>query len=271
MSFSSLARTVALLGAGCVAAASQAAVLTTADLTALEGSAWSAVNSSPVRLDFGAGYGMGSITMASINGGYYDSRISPYTGETYSRTLSNGDTLAVTNESVFVLGHGSSVPNGERAGIDVTFTLDSGNFAAGALLVIRSLDWTGAGVHQYFSPGSGLSTPLLDQLPTDFGMPSAVPVSVMGSDAGGDLYGASAPGIGGGLAFALDDDVRSFSFRLLTSASYGGGVALSFALPPAAQTLANEVPEPQTLPLAALGLGAVAWTLRRQRHSTPRA
>jgi hypothetical protein len=228
----------------------------------VQGSSWTNVNTAPVRVDFGSGYGFGTITMTSINGGFYVNNGSVYSGEPHpGLDLGGGNTLNVGTESLFVLGPGSAAPAGTLAGVKVNVKLDAGSFAAGTLVDIRSLDCKTASVYQYFSPGMSLATPYAAQLPTDFNSTTAVPTMLMGSDADGDLYGASALGVGRGLAFPLASDAAEFSFRLLTSDTYGGGVAWSIALPEAAAT---QVPEPESLPLMLAGLGLLGVSLRRR-------
>ncbi|MDB5849224.1 MAG: hypothetical protein JWP29_2976, partial [Rhodoferax sp.] len=232
-------------------------------LGAIDGTSWSNVNTAPVRVDFGAAYGFGTITVSSIGGGSYLNNGSVYAGEQHpDLDIGNGNTLNVLTESIFVLGHGNTTASGSLAGVTVDVKLDSGSFAAGTLVDIRSLDWTGANVHQYFSPGMSLTTPYATQLPTDFNSGTAVATTLMGSDGSGDLYGASTPGVGSGLAFPLATDAAEFSFRLLTTDTYGGGVAWSIALPDASS---SQVPEPESLPLMLAGLGLLGVSLRGRK------
>lgn len=264
MPLTTFARTLvsATFAMAALAGAAQATVLTTFDLTAIDGTSWSSINSTPVRVDFGTGYGLGTISVASLNGGFFQSYQTPYTGENYSGLdLGGGNRLNVTNESVFVLGHGSSSPADALAGVSFTVKLDAGSFAAGTVVDIRSLDWTGNNIHQYFSPGDAFASPYGAALPTDFNSASAVPLTLIGTDADGDLYGASTPGVSQGAAFPLAFATDEFSFRLLTTASYGGGVAFSIALPPA------QVPEPETISLMLLGLGLVGVSVRRRSRA----
>ncbi|RYD41149.1 MAG: hypothetical protein EOP85_13145, partial [Verrucomicrobiaceae bacterium] len=78
--------------------ADAAVVLQSIDLTAKEQTNWA---TSTVRLDFGPGVGMGSISFSSVNSGYFqtDGVPSPYNASPYSSydgptTLSNGDVYA---------------------------------------------------------------------------------------------------------------------------------------------------------------------------------
>jgi hypothetical protein len=264
MSLKPLVRSLAVAALGLAAFTSSfATVYTTVDPTAAQGTDWNLVNSAPVRVDFGAGYGFGTVTVSSIAGGFYSGYFPNYTGEPQSGlALGNGNSLDVTHESVFVLGHGSTAPAGSLAGVMVDVKLDSGSFTAGSLVNIRSLDFRTGDVHQYFSPGMGLTTPYAAQLPTDGNYANAVDTVLMGSDAGGDLYGASTLGVGHGLAFPLATDAAEFSFRLLTNNTYGGGVAWSIALPEAATA---QVPEPESLPLVLAALGLLTLTTIRRK------
>src|SRR4051812_24770691 len=106
MKFKTLARQFAAASFvwGAFAASSQTTVLTTTDLTAIGGTSWGSVMSSPVRVDFGAGYGTGTISVSAINGGALSVSNSAYTAEAYSgMPLDANTTLNLTQELVFAL------------------------------------------------------------------------------------------------------------------------------------------------------------------------
>jgi len=214
---------------------------------------------SPVRVDFGAGYGTGTISVSAINGGALSVSNSAYTAEAYSgMPLDANTTLNLTQELIFALSGMRTAPG--MLGFNVSMTLDSGTFAAGSALIIRSLDWRADGLRQYFSPGDAFSAnPYAAILPSDTVFnPAASAVLVnTGSDADGDLWSSnqqgivrSAQGVSQGAAFGLADATNSFDFRVLATDAYFGSIAFSLALPAAAQ-----VPEPQSL---ALMLAALA-------------
>ncbi len=249
------------LGLAAAAAGAQAAILTTVDLSAVEGTSWNNANTQAVRVDFGAGYGLGTITITGINGGTYGNVAPAYTGEPLlNYALSNGNVLNRTTESIFTLPTGSASPNGTLSGVAVTFTLDSGTFGDGGLFMIRSLDWHPTnGVRQYFSNGAGLMAPLPDALASDFGNATGNVVAV-GSDSDGTLWSTDTIGtVSKGAAFQLADDVNQFSFRLLATQGYGGGIAFSFALDP------SQVPEPTTLALGGLAIAGLGLMRARRR------
>ncbi len=262
MSSKSIAQSlvVAAIGWAALAGAAQATVLTTIDLTAIEGTSWSNVNNAPVRVDFGAGYGYGTISVSAINGGYHQNYQTPYSGEPQTNLdLGGGNTLNITNESNFWLSHGQA---GVTTGVTFTIKLDSGDFDAGTVVTIRSLDR--GGFAQYFSPGDEFAAPYAAQLPTDHNFPGAVPMTLIGSDADGDLYGASAPGISMGMAFPLAASTDEFSFRVLSNSVSTGGIAFAIAAPSA------HVPEPESLSLMLLGMGLIGFTARRRQKVAAR-
>jgi len=247
-----------------MAPAAHATVLTTTDLTAVAGTSWAAIDTTPVRVDFGAGYGLGTITVTSINGGLLRVLDSAYTGEAYSAmALDANTTLNLTQELTFRLP-GTPISPG-LIGFNVSMTLDSGSFAAGSALIIRSLDSRADGIQQFFSPGDAFAaSPYAAILPSDTVFnPAASGVLVnTGSDADGELWSSDRIGVAQGRAFALTDATDTFDFRVLATGSYGGGVAFSLALPAAAQ-----IPEPESLALVLAAL-AICGGISVRRKTT---
>ncbi|WP_326543195.1 hypothetical protein [Pseudorhodoferax sp.] len=241
---------VLVAGAGCllIGAAAQAATVTSADLTALGGTSWSNVNTTPVSVDFGPGYGLGTISITSILGGSFAIGNENYTAEAYSgMDLGMGTSLDLLRETTLSL-RGSTVPAaGELLGIQVTVSLLSGSFAPGTALVIRSLDWRADGIRQYFSPGEAFAAdPYSTVLPSDTVFnPAASGLLVnTGSDSEGALWSTDVvSSVSQGRAFYLDAATDTFDFRLLATRGYNGGLAFAVALPEA-----TEVPDPSRWP-----------------------
>lgn len=246
-SFAVATTVAATLAWGAVAQAAPV-TLSTIDLTAVGGTSWASLATTPVRVDFGAGYGLGTVSATGLDGGALLSA-QVYTGLPNSATLSNGNSFVSTEEIVFTYGPGVT----GLGGFTLNVQLDSGVFLDGAVFEVRSLDWRN-GFVQYFSPGSGLGAPDATVLLSD----GAVPLVPVGSDAQGTFYGPGSPGIGAGLAFAIDPGADAFSGRFLADRNLGG-VAFTIALP-----AASTVPEPASALLVLVGLGALAARGRRK-------
>lgn len=239
------------------AGTANAAALNTIDLTALQGTSWSSIATTPVRLSFGS-LGMGSVAVASVNGGAFLNAQTPVVGlpyYVYSATLGSGDTLnsLVNGTSVFSI---SSPTAGSPSGFNLTFTLDSGNFGAGTAFTIGSLDRSSSNSLQAFSPGAGFGAMDTAPLASD----GTTPISILGAGGLGTLYGNAVVGtISDTRAFQLLGAQNSFTIQMLQSPNGRGGISFSLALPTAAA-----VPEPATWMMMILGFGLIGGALRRR-------
>lgn len=261
-SFSALKAPAAMLAALTLfgASAQAATIYQTMDLTAIEGTSWSNINSQPVRLDFGTGYGKGTVTLTAIGGGSMgvSANAIPVSGlpyYNYSQALGNGGTL---NSGPFGTGVFTVRAPSNYAGFTLDFKLDSGNFLAGSLFTIGSLDNVGnGGRYELFGPGSEFGAPDSASLPSD----GSIPLVQITTDAFGPLYGAGAPGVSETRGFALLQDVDSFSIRMLgfnQGSRASGGLSFSFA-----PVLGGAVPEPSTWMMLILGFGCIGGMMRR--------
>lgn len=230
------------------AGAAHAAVLQGVDFTARDGTSYASINTTPVRVDFGPGAGLGSLSVASINGGSYVPIVAqPRATAPGPYVLGNGDRLVTSNEVIF----GPQSRDGELRGFALTFALDAGSqFRAGDVFVARSLDANGT----YFQPGSSLSGPDSASLPSD-GRAVLYQVS---SDSNGPIY--SSDGVSEGRAFFLLQDTASFTVNFLAR-NGSQGVAFQFYNSPDAVA---QVPEPATLGLLAAGLAGCIRSRRRE-------
>jgi hypothetical protein len=242
----------------CVAAvpAQAGKTLNTIDLTALDGTNWSTIATTPVRLSFGS-LGMGTVSVASVNGGSFINAQTPVLGlpyYQYTSVLGSGDTLnsLINGTSVFSIG---SPTAGAPSGFTLTFTLDSGNFAAGTAFIIGSLDKNSSSTaFQAFSPGAGFGAMDTVSLASD----GTNPMVATAPGGLGTLYENSATGVSDSRAFQLLDAQESFSIEMLQSPGGRGGI--SFALATAA------VPEPATWAMMLVGFGAVGFGVRRRNN-----
>lgn len=247
---SSSLRLAARLLAGAAAAMAglaHAAVLQGVDFTALGGTSYTSINQAPVRVDFGPGAGLGTLSVTSINGGSYFPVLSqPRATAAGPYTLGNGDRLITSNEVIF----GPVSGDAQLRGFALTFALDAGSqFRAGDVFVARSLDRNGT----YFQPGASFSLPDSASLPSDG---NAALYQVL-SDSSGPIY--SSNGVSEGRAFFLLQDTASFTVNFLAR-NGTQGVAFQFYNSPDA---AGRVPEPATLGLLAAGLVGGAGLRRR--------
>lgn len=217
-----------------------------------------------VTLDFGLNRGLGTVTVASINGGTYTAgSISPYNPvPPRTTTMDNGDVVSLTDRVSFAPGNsGVSGLGPGDSGISFTYTLNSGQFKAGDILAIGSLDYTSPGtVGSNFGQVDGNFGPLqINQVRADNSVfnPIAAIAGTSGLANGTAYtpYGGTQPGynVGNWGFFRLTQDTKSFT-TYITSTGNAQGVALSFAVP---------VPEPSVGFLGLAGLGSVI--LRRKR------
>jgi hypothetical protein len=259
----------------------QAATYITTDLTPLEGTTWErAVDvllfgavQQPVRIDFGAGYGMGTITLTSFNGGVPAIGYAPIAATdlaaslshlNYTQDLGNGDTLVSSTtgiaQTMIDASSEASVPGNGIAGFTMMFALDNGAFSAGSLFLAGGLQLADTlNPTSYFSPGAEFGAPLAASLPGKYGN---TPLVQVGSYSLGALYSAEGAGGSETRAFALLEDTNSFSVRFLSdpvfSKSHGSPI-FSFATATAA------VPEPATWAMMILGMGFVGASMRSRK------
>ncbi|HEY1927330.1 MAG TPA: PEPxxWA-CTERM sorting domain-containing protein [Caulobacteraceae bacterium] len=244
------------LALGAAAAPANAAVLSTIDLTTLEGTSWSSIASAPVRLSFGS-MGMGSVSVAAVNGGAFVNDSTPASGgSSYDAVLGSGDTLhsLANGTGIFSI----SSPNADApGGFTLTFTLDSGDFLAGTAFIIGSLDRNAATPLQDFSPGTGFGAMDTASLPSD----GAAPMAALGPGGLGALYGSSiGENVSDTRAFQLTGAQHSLTIEMLQSPDGSGGIRFAVALPDA-------VPEPATWGLLVAGFGMVGAALRRRERT----
>lgn len=247
----------AALALGFAAAPGQAADLSTIDLTALDGTSWSTIASTPVRLSFGS-LGFGTASVASVNGGAFINAQTPVLGlpyYEYTSTLGSGDTLhsLPNGTSVFSI---ASPTAGAPSGFNLTFTLDSGNFLAGTAFIIGSLDKTAVTPLQAFSPGAGFGAMDTASLASD----GTSPITAIGPGGLGTLYANSGVStISDTRAFQLVGAQNSFTIQMLQSPGGRGGISFALALPESA------VPEPASWMMMIAGFGLAGSVMRRRK------
>jgi len=270
---------IAIAGSAVLATApAYAATYTTTNLTALEGTEWVGIDAllfgteqQPVRIDFGTGYGMGTVTVTGFNGGHSVMPYAPIAGTdmsgalshlNYTQDLGNGDTLVSSQTGTAYAWIDTpsriSAPDNGIAGFTMTFKLDSGAFSAGSLFLAGGFQLeAGLNPTSYFSPGEEFGAPLAVSLPGAFGN---TPLVQVGSDSFGTLYGVESAGTSETRAFALLEDTNSFSVRFLSNPVFSKShpsATFSFAT-------TNPVPEPATWAMMIFGLGVTGYAMRRR-------
>ncbi len=240
-----------MLGLLATSLAAHSAVIKTIDLTPIGGTSISDITSpSGVRFDFGYGNGPGRVWLTSLTAGstFNLLTISSFPNET--APLDNGDQFVTNNAVVFDL-QGPGGGRGGPAGFVLNIALDSGVLTAGSLFEIYSLDRRdGANNNgaQYFEPGQGMGAVDSHQLPSDGVIPLV--------DTGG-VFSAQSVGVSAGRGWRVGG-VNSFQGTFSQDMRYGG-VGFSIAV--------AEVPEPASVLLVLVSLGALVAT--RKRNQTP--
>lgn len=230
--------------------AAEAQILTSIDYTPQEGTNW---GNPTVRLNFGDGIGMGTISFQSINGGYYSPvsfnapyNAAPYSSYSGSTLLSNGATYSPSSEVVFAIRQTVAGFGGFR----MTVSLDSGDFPEHSVFGIRSLGQNASGNFQSLTLLSGLSPADSVRLPTDdvWGPPPDFADTVTPGVYVPTSVGSNA------LGRAFEINGNSFSVDLVGN-YYGGGEAFTISVAP--------VPEGSSATLALAGIFGLC--LRRRR------
>ncbi len=241
---------VSLLSAAFISQAHAQTDLYTVDMSNVLTGAWSSSPDNSLTLDFGNGLGTGSITFASINGGYFAPGAINYTGEPYEGLLLSGNTLHRDNETTFSL-RGTPIESDDLLGFSMTVKLDEGLFPAGSVLLIRSLDNRADGNIQRIQLGSGLDAPTGDILPSDFGLATGNIVEISPGTYASDTVGS----VSQGAVIPIKADGNSFTVNFLANSSYNGGIAFALATP--------VVPEPTVGLLT--GIAGLGLVFRRRR------
>lgn len=246
-------RQLGLLGLLMTSLAAHSAVVTTIDLTPIDGTSINDITTpGGVRFDFGYGNGPGRVWLSSLSAGSTLSylTISRFSDKTAS--LDNGDQFVVNNAVVFDLqGPGSG--RGGPASFVLNVALDSGVFGAGSLFDIYSLDRSVNGA-QYFAPGAGIGAVDSHQLYSDGTIPLV-------ADAAG-VFSAASNGVSAGRAWSVAG-VNSFQGTFSQDMHYGG-VGFTIAV-------AQQIPEPSSVLLVLVSLGALVATRKRSRTPVPPA
>ena len=199
-----------------------------------------------MRFDFGYGNGPGSVWLSSLTPGATFPLL-VVNSEHGSATLDNGDQFVRNNAVVFdLLG-----PDNGPAGFVLNVALDSGVFTPGSFFDIFSLDRRTDGA-QYFKPGAGIGAVDSHQLPSDGNIPLV--------DNNG-VFSAQSNGVSAGRGWDVGG-VNSFEGTFDQNRRYGGvGFTIAVA----------QVPEPASILLVLVALGALAATRKRSRSPAPRA
>lgn len=242
-------RQLGLLGLLATSLAAHSAVIQTIDLTPIDGTSISDITApGGVRFDFGYGNGPGSVWLSSLTAGSTFGLLTISRFSDKTALLDNGDQFVVNNAVVFDLqGPGSG--RGGPASFVLNVALDSGVFGAGSLFDIYSLDRrNGANGAQYFAPGAGMGAVDSHQLYSDGTIPLV-------ADTGG-VFSAASNGVSAGRAWSVAG-VNSFQGTFGQDVHYGG-VGFTIAV-------AQQIPEPSSVLLVLVSLGALVATRRRSR------
>lgn len=123
-----------------------------------------------------------------------------------------------------------------------TFTLDQASNAVGGVFDFDASWGMSINLGSISLSGTGLSSALVDTSPVDFSF----------SNLAAGTYSLVVTGVASGNSLGWFDPL---------GVSYAGRITTSAA------SVAAPVPEPETLAMLALGLGAVGWTARRRQNA----
>lgn len=217
----------------------QATLVRTIDFVPIDGTTLNSLTApGGTVFNFGA-YGKGHVAFTSLSNGASFASLFPIQRNAAAVTLDNGNQFLSTKLVGFdLLGNGASFV--------ITVTLDAGVLPAGSVFEMLSLDRGNADA-QYFLPGVGMGVVDSHQLLSDGAIPLVADQS--------GVFSAANNGISAGRAWDVGG-VNSFSGTFSQDRRFGGvGFTIGVA----------EIPEPGSLALVLVSLGALAAVHRRTR------
>jgi hypothetical protein len=217
----------------------QATLVRTIDLVPIDGTTLNSLTApGGTVFDFGT-YGKGHVAFTSLSNGASFASLFPIQRNAAAVTLDNGNQFVSNNLIGFdLVGNGASFV--------ITVTLDAGVLPAGSVFEMLSLDRSGASA-QYFLPGIGIGAVDSHQLLSDGAIPLVADQS--------GVFSAASNGISAGRAWDVGG-VNSFSGTFSQDRRFGGvGFTIAVA----------QIPEPGSLALVFVSLGALAAVHKRRR------